>query len=182
MSSDSEVEEASIHAATLKKLKYKDPDFYEFLKENDKELLDFKYSESEDDEPEVANDEESNIKISAKKLTYIKENISSAPTIKLCKALISAFKSAVNQADGSDKKIDMSNSEFFNDVVKLCLIDLVPALYKVLHLSAEPGKKKIDPTRSKVWKKVQMSVKSYLIDMLKMISRLDLRTVCGPPS
>ncbi|XP_055932726.1 nucleolar complex protein 2 homolog [Argiope bruennichi] len=176
MSSDSEVEEASTHAATLKKLKFKDPDFYEFLKENDKELLEFKDSESEDDEQEAANDDEEevedepDIKISAQKLAFIKENIGEAPTFKLCKALIQAFKSAVNQADGSDKKIDMSNSEFFNDVIKLCLIELVPALYKVMHISAAPGKKKIDPTKSKVWKKAQMSVKSYLIDMLKMIS------------
>ncbi|CAL1273600.1 unnamed protein product [Larinioides sclopetarius] len=174
MSSDSEVEEASTHAATLKKLKFKDPDFYEFLKENDKELLDFEYNESEDDEQEIANDEdgeeEPDIKISAQKLTYIKKNIGSEPTLKLCKTLINAFKTAVSQADGSDKKIDMSNSEFFNDVVKLCIIDLVPALNKVMHLSTESGKKKIDPTRSKVWKKIQMSVKSYLIDMLKMIS------------
>ncbi|CAA0828835.1 Nucleolar complex protein 2 homolog, partial [Striga hermonthica] len=36
-----ELKEAQEHIGTLKKLQEKDPEFYEFLKEHDKELLEF---------------------------------------------------------------------------------------------------------------------------------------------
>lgn len=190
--SDSDIDDAAEHAASIKRLKSKDPDFYEFLKENDKDLLNFEEEESEndeeedaegeqnesdaedDDEEEEGDDEESSnskFVISPPKLAYIKAHIREEPTVKLCKQLISAFKSAVQQAEGSSNKIDMSHSDLFNDIIKLCLIDLAPALCKILKLSStDQSKKKVDPTKSKMWKKLQMCIKSYLIDMLKMFS------------
>ncbi|KAG8187481.1 hypothetical protein JTE90_009547 [Oedothorax gibbosus] len=181
--SDSEIDDAAEHAASMKRLKAKDPDFYEFLKQNDKDLLNFENSDNEDqeeddeeddsnqmddEEDEEAEEEEERSVLSSQKLSYIKSHIREEPTVKLCKELISAFKSAVHQAEGTDSKVDMSHSEHFNDIIKLCLIDLAPALMKVLNL--DPSKKKVDPTKSKLWKKLQMSIKQYLIDMLKMFS------------
>ncbi|GIY15580.1 nucleolar complex protein 2 homolog [Caerostris darwini] len=176
-SSESEMDDSATHAAAMKRLKFKDPDFYQFLQENEKDLLNFnedneELSADDEEEEKVEKEEEKTEKISPQKLAYIKQQIREAPTLKLVKTLTSAFKSVVNQAEGSSKKVDMSNSEFFNDVIKLCLVDLVPAFHKVLHISADEGKKKLDPTKSKMWTKVKMTVKSYLIDMLKMISSI----------
>ncbi|GIX87064.1 nucleolar complex protein 2 homolog [Caerostris extrusa] len=176
-SSESEMDDSATHAAAMKRLKFKDPDFYQFLQENEKDLLNFnedaeELSADEEEEEKVEKEEEKTEKISPQKLAYIKQQIREAPTLKLIKSLTSAFKSVVNQAEGSSKKVDMSNSEFFNDVIKLCLVDLVPAFHKVLHISADESKKKLDPTKSKMWIKVKMTVKSYLIDMLKMISSI----------
>ncbi|GFS88327.1 nucleolar complex protein 2 homolog [Nephila pilipes] len=183
-SSESELDDAATHAASIKRLEEKDPDFYKFLQENEKDLLNFENSADEESESDAENDEEveeedPKVIITPQKLSYIKEKIRDAPTIKLCKALMSSFKVVVNQADDS-KKGDLSNSEFFNDVVKLCLIDLIPALNKVLNLSAGEDKKRLDPSKSKVWKLVQMPVKSYLKDMLSMISVMKDSSVIIP--
>ncbi|PRD24225.1 UNVERIFIED_CONTAM: Nucleolar complex protein 2-like protein [Trichonephila clavipes] len=180
--SDSEVEmdEAASHAAALKRLKSKDPDFYKFLNENEKGLLNFEESvceKSEEDESdeedvdefeEVDEEEESEV-ITPEKFLSLKEQIKDAPTAKLCKDLITSFKAVVCQSVGLSNKVDLSKSDFFNDVIKLCLIDLVPALYKVLNLSAS-DKKRVDPSKSKAWRKVRRFVKWYLMDMLKVIS------------
>ncbi|XP_015917502.1 nucleolar complex protein 2 homolog [Parasteatoda tepidariorum] len=178
--SESELEELSDHVASLKRLKSKDPEFYEFLKTNDKDLLNFRESESDDHDSEnneVKEDDNDEIEeealqesISVNKLEYIKENIRENPSVKLCKALITAFRTAVHQADGSNEKANMKNSELFNEVIKLCLIELYPALCSVLKLSKEESKKKKDPTQSKLWKKMMMPIKSYLIDLLKLFS------------
>lgn len=52
VSEDDEDDEAAVkkHKKTLEKLKNTDPEFYQFLSENDRELLEFGSSESEDDE------------------------------------------------------------------------------------------------------------------------------------
>lgn len=176
--------EAASHSAALKRLKSKDPEFYEFLQENDKGLLDFEESEEEvvEEEDEEGQQEKSTTErpLSASKLQYIKTQIQISPSLKLCKQLISAFKHAVQQADGFSGKSDMTNSDLYNDIMKLCLIELVPALTKVLKLSPEGSKKKVDPSKSKLWRKSIMIIKSYLVDLLKLFSIIKEPTILVP--
>ncbi|KFM61505.1 hypothetical protein X975_13233, partial [Stegodyphus mimosarum] len=97
---ESEEDDVATHAEALKRLKTKDPDFYEFLKANDKDLLNFEDPEYEkgDSEEDISEDDDSaeelksEKKISPEKLAYIKKHIRSTPTINVCKELISAFK------------------------------------------------------------------------------------------
>ena len=49
-SDDDETTAVKKHKKTLDKLKNTDPEFYQFLSENDRELLEFGSSDSEDDE------------------------------------------------------------------------------------------------------------------------------------
>lgn len=169
--SDSEKDAAS-HAAALKRLKDKDPEFYEFLQENDKQLLNFEDSEGEDIVEEEDEESKDQKPLTAPKLEYIRTAIKKSPSIKLCKALISAFKHAVHLASGTGKDTDMSGVDLFSDVMKLCLIELVPALTHVLKLSPEEGKKRIDPAKSKLWRSTQSLIKSYLINLLKLFTIL----------
>ena len=46
------------HKKSLMKLKYTDPAFYNYLQENDKQLLDFNISDDEDDDNSLINDDD----------------------------------------------------------------------------------------------------------------------------
>ncbi|XP_077500608.1 nucleolar complex protein 2 [Amblyomma americanum] len=173
----------------VRKLKDTDPDFYKYLEEHDKDLLDFYTTEADEDE-EGASEEDEQYEAPKKKrllkledIDQFEKDLQDSPDLRKITEVVNCFKAAVLQAEGdevgaeSKKQVSPFKVEgqiIFNAVVKLCLSDLVPALHKVLRLP-EPAvvqdeSKSFDPTKSHTWKKASFVVKTYLMNVVKLIT------------
>lgn len=169
----------------VRKLKDTDPDFYQYLEENDRDLLDFYTAEGDEDdaeeEPEEAPKKKQLLKL--EDIDRFERELQTKPELRKIAEVVNCFKAAVLQAEGDDVVADtkkqtspfkVEGQVIFNAVVKLCLSDLVPALHKVLRLP-EPAvvqdeSKTFDPTKSHSWKKASVVVKTYLMNVVKLIT------------
>merc|ERR1719509_256873 len=209
--SESEKEEgvsgARDQSSYLAGLKDKDPEFYDFLKENDQDLLDFnESSDGEDDDEddargekvhklpdklEVASDEsdadedeqEDKTDLSDRKArkklkqvhldTWTTE-LEKQPNLGTIGHIISAFRGAVATI-GSDEEQEnleyvVEGGTMFNGIVRMCVVNLQPALKAVLRISPDDSHYK--PEKAKNWKKVNRHVKNYLLELCKLMARI----------
>nr|SVE73441.1 EOG090X02MG [Daphnia atkinsoni] len=184
------------HKKTLDKLKNTDPEFYQFLSENDRELLDFGSSDSEDDERggqvhelpkheelEVGSDEsdfedqESAVKRQKNVITQImvdkwQEELQDPKSMRTIVDVVSAFRSAVHsvteEKEGATRFV-VQGSAAFNAVVRLCIVDLIPALRRFLK---SPPDEKLNLEKCKSWSKLRLHVKAYLADVIRLLGSL----------
>lgn len=162
-SSDEEDEEAMQN--DMKNLAEKDPDFYKYLQENDKDLLDFEGvnpldavsdDEEEEDDEEAEQEEKADSKAS-KKSKVEKEETSkrveitsklvkqwdeqlNKPTTKIIRNIAIAFKAAVNinNANDEDYKYSITDPKVFNDLMLLTLKKLPEAIQKLVKYKVHP--------------------------------------------
>ncbi|KAI1301362.1 Nucleolar complex protein 2 -like protein [Halotydeus destructor] len=92
------------------------------------------------------------------------------------KAVIEAFRVAVNQAAGEtdvEANGELTDSDLFNAIVRLCFVDLLPAVHKFLHLpeptTASTDSKPLNPSNSSNWKKIISPMKTYLNCLVKIL-------------
>nr|SVE75640.1 EOG090X02MG [Daphnia hispanica] len=184
------------HKKTLNKLKNTDPEFYQFLSENDRELLDFGSSDSEDDERggqvhalpaheelEVGSDEsdfedqESAAKrqknvITQSMVDQWQQDLEDPKSMRTIVDVVSAFRSAVHsvteEKEGATRFV-VQGSAAFNAVVRLCIVDLIPALKRFLK---SPTDEKLNLEKCKSWTKLRLHVKSYLADVIRLLGSL----------
>lgn len=139
----SEEEDEEMMQKDLEKLAEKDPEFFKYLKENDKELLDFEgvnpldaISDDEDDDEEDE-DVEPKAKDSVKKQQEITKTIVAnwnkqlnKPSVKLLQNVVAAFKSAVyiNKSDENNTKYVVSDPSVFADLMLVGLKRLPEAI------------------------------------------------------
>ena len=177
-SADDELDSLVDHKKSLQTLKEKDSEFYEFLKQNDKQLLDFNISDEELDDEE--DDEEletikTSEKISVKQIDDWSEELKQKIDIQKIKAIVKWFRKAVKQTSGESDG-HLITTDAFNAIINICLIDLLPAIHKFLKLSPIGSKewssnvRAVDPTKSRNWKKVISIMKCYLTDVIKMVA------------
>nr|SVE75009.1 EOG090X02MG [Daphnia dolichocephala] len=184
------------HKKTLGKLKNTDPEFYQFLSENDRELLEFGSSDSDDDERggqvhelpkpeelEVGSDEsdfedqESSAKRQKNVITQSmvdawQQQLQDAESLRTIVDVVSAFRSAVHsvteEKEGATRFV-VQGSAAFNAVVRLCIIDLIPAFKRFLK---SPPDEKLNLEKCKSWTKLRLHVKSYLADVIRLLGSL----------
>ena len=195
----------------ISSLQQNDPEFFQFLQENDEELLNFDESDSDDEEEdekatgahelpgqlEVASDEsdfededaESNKSgKSSKKLNQAQidgwiDGLKQ-PNIRLIQDIIEAFRGAVASIGGGAKAEEdvappryvVEGGTIFNSVVRLCVVQLQPALRTVLKLDSEPGASS-KPEKSKKWRKMEKQVRIYLLELVTLLSRVNEQSV-----
>ncbi|XP_051118602.1 nucleolar complex-associated protein 2 isoform X2 [Andrographis paniculata] len=195
-----EKKEAKEHIGTLRKLQEKDPEFYEFLKEHDKELLEFDEEdldndqteadeEEEEEETEVDNVEQSedeaekevkpskNVITSDMVDTWCNE-IREGAKLGAIRSLLRAFRSACHYGDdaGDDPsaKLSTMSSSVFNKIMVFVLNEMDGIFRGLLKLPQSGGKKEmiVDLMPTRRWKNYNHLVKSYLGNSLHVLNQM----------
>ncbi|KAL8472723.1 hypothetical protein ACS0TY_029813 [Phlomoides rotata] len=188
--------EAKDHIGTLKSLQEKDPEFYEFLKEHDKELLEFDEEDLDDtvetdgEEEEVDDTAENSDLEAAEEEEPSKNVITSAMVDSWCDAvrdgaklgavrsLLRAFRSACHYGDdnGDDPttKFSTMSSSVFNKIMVFVLNEMDGILRGLLKLPPSGGKKEMvmDLMTTRRWKNYNHLVKSYLGNALHVLNQM----------
>ncbi|ORZ41323.1 Noc2p family-domain-containing protein [Catenaria anguillulae PL171] len=166
---DDEVNEASVHKRDLERLKQTQPEFYQYLLDNDQSLLDF---DDEDHEVEEEFDDQETQFIeeaTPQKQTLDKDmvakweaELAEKETPNNIKRLVVAFRSSVQQdADSKSAGYVIPSATIHRKVVILAFKHVPHFLKTVLGESS-------NPTSSNKWKRVSAMVKVFMTNALKL--------------
>ncbi|CAK8574066.1 unnamed protein product [Lathyrus sativus] len=188
---------AKEHKGQLESLQQKDPDFYEFLKEHDQELLQFSDDDIDEDldadmeDGDLHVDEEApehevqekDKKSSKKVITTamvdlwcksIKENGS----LNALRSLMKAFRTACHYGDDEENdsmtKLSVMSSAVFNKIMLTVLNEMDGILRKLLKIPSSGGRKQTitDLMATKQWRTYGHIVKSYLGNALHILNQM----------
>ncbi|RCV42319.1 hypothetical protein SETIT_9G206700v2 [Setaria italica] len=178
-------EEDEQHVEELKRLSEKDPEFYKYLEENDKGLLEFddddeiKETGISDDEEPVSKDEP---KQSAKPITMERVDSWCAGVendkIGSIRSILQAFRQACHygedQGDNSAPKFSVMSGSVLDKVMHFVLKHMDRVLRKLLGAPSSGGKKETisELMLSKTWKRHGNLMRIYLANALHMITEM----------
>ncbi|XP_024084802.1 nucleolar complex protein 2 homolog isoform X2 [Cimex lectularius] len=188
ISTDDDWLESTQHKKALSNLQNTDPEFYQFLQENDKKLLQFQESDSDegDDEDKLhvppdeleGDSEESDYEVEGgeKKdknvvtlsmLKQWREDLVSNPSSQSINKVMELFHAALDRVIGEDTSVyKVEGSAVFNTVIEMCVMNLQPAIVNFLKLTPTSIK---NPEKSKRWVKVKSSLQLYFKDLFKLL-------------
>ncbi|KAK9273531.1 hypothetical protein L1049_018341 [Liquidambar formosana] len=188
------------HMEQLQRLQKKDPEFFEFLKEHDKELLEFddegidEDAETDMDDAEMQEDEETNrldMEQTGEKEDKSSKNVITAAMVdSWCNAirenvkvgavrsLMRAFRISCHYGDDgegeSSTKFSIMSSSVFNKIMLFVLNEMDGILRGLLKLPTSGGKKETikDLMSTRQWKNYNHLVKSYLGNALHVLTQM----------
>ncbi|KAJ7957431.1 nucleolar complex protein 2-like [Quillaja saponaria] len=182
------------HMEQLERLKQKDPEFFEYLKEHDKELLHFNDVDIDDDvDSDMENadlqpdDKSGKHEIIEKKEKPFNKAITIAMVDSWCnsiqengnftavRSLLRAFRTACHYGDdGGDEKLSVMSSSVFNKIMLFVLNEMDGILRKLLKVPPSVGKRETikDLITTKQWKNYNNLVKSYLGNALHVLNQM----------
>lgn len=175
----SEVEK---HKKQLEKLKLKDPEFFQFLEEHDKELLDF-----DDDEEGAEVYETEQLLLEGKDKEAPGSRLTTSLVEAWCRVikekhhigtvcnLLRAYRTACHYGDGEDdefaNKYNISSSHVFNKIMFFTLSEIDGVFKKILGVDVKEGFV-FDSEKHARWKKVEPLVKSYFGNTLHILTQM----------
>ncbi|KAI9293477.1 Noc2-domain-containing protein [Neoconidiobolus thromboides FSU 785] len=173
-------EEEEEYIKEMEKLKEKDPEFYKYIEENDKAVLDFGEG-GDKDEVENAEADEMNgtfdigsTVLTVKQITSWEQHLIKSKSLNTAKELILAFRDGThindkNEEAGLIAKYSFNSDKVFNKVMVAAMRSL-PGFFNH-HLKTGNNPKTL-PSQSKSWKKMQALVKTYLESIVHMLSQI----------
>ncbi|WOK97001.1 nucleolar complex protein [Canna indica] len=181
---------AKEHVRQLQRLQEKDPEFYQYLKEHDQELLDFN-DEDIDDEGETGMEEDIDAhdalqeedKPSQKVITTsmvdswcmkIKGNKSLGAVRSLLRAFRTACHYGDDKEDGSAPRLNIISSGVFNKIMVFVLNEMDSILRDLLNAPISGGKKEtiLELMMTKPWAKYGSLMKLYLGNALHILTQM----------
>ncbi|KAI9656542.1 MAG: Nucleolar Complex 2 protein [Bathelium mastoideum] len=185
--SDSE-SSAEDHKQQLEELAEKDPEFYEYLKENDAELLDFEgadgtlrideLSGDEDNDAEglPGKDSQSDFKNELTMSTVKKWHSAMAEkhSIRSAKELVLAFRAAAHTDDEADSrhKYSLTDPEVYHEVVVSALRDIPEVIQHHVPLKEGKGGKVRLDMQSQSFRSLTPLLKSHAISINRLLETL----------
>ena len=138
------------------------------------EFEDFEESEQEDEDDDLNRNLLKKIKVNDKKLEEWSKQLREEPNKQILQEVVSTLRIAVKCICGKSTKLRVEAANYFNPLLKLVLIDFLPAVHKVLKLDSELEKDRtelrtIRPKKSQYWKKYSTVIKVYLKTMLDIV-------------
>ncbi|KAL3235304.1 Nucleolar complex protein 2 [Nakaseomyces bracarensis] len=193
-SNDSSSEDEEDMAVNMEELSKNDPEFYKYLEENDKDLIDLAgtnpldgIEESDDDEEaensgaEEKDDEEEEKLVQEKKPQQIeltlklvkqwKKQLREKPNLKLVRNVSSAFKMAINlnrDEDTDEYKYAVTDERAFQELMFVALKDLPAAVQKLTPYKEVKGTRTL-PSNSTV-SRMSSIIKSHAASLLIFIA------------
>lgn len=183
-------ENAMEHVRQLQRLQKKDPEFYQYLKEHDKELLEFNDKDTQDDE---GSDLEDDVDVkpttdkvqtpSTRVITTTKVDswctaIKTQRSLGAVRSMLRAFRTACHHGDDtkddSGQKFTVISSSVFNKIMVFVLNEMDGILRKLLEAPSTGGKKEtiLDLMTTKAWKAHGGLMRLYLGNTLHILNEM----------
>ncbi|XP_038972851.1 nucleolar complex protein 2 homolog [Phoenix dactylifera] len=181
---------AKEHVEQLERLKEKDPEFYQYLKEHDKELLEFDDEDIDEGEGTDLEEDVESQPTREKEQKPKAKVITTAMVDSWCKAvkegsklgavrsLLRAFRTACHYGDdgenGSAPKFSIISSNVFNKIMVFVLNEMDGILRGMLNAPSSGGKKEtiMDLTTTQNWKKYGSLMRLYLGNALHILTQM----------
>ncbi|KAJ4481022.1 Noc2-domain-containing protein [Lentinula aciculospora] len=175
-------EEGQNHLLELSKLAEKDPEFYKYLQENDKELLDFDPNNSQgmdDDEDAIMEDgdvemaEERSPILTIRILQNWQKAILKQSSLRALRKLLIAFRSAAHMnEDGQTLAWTIDNSSVYNKLISTALRYTPVVLEHHIPYKKLPNGNFKAPPQTTKFKTLQKMILSYFHNTIHILSQL----------
>ncbi|KAI0752195.1 Noc2-domain-containing protein [Fomes fomentarius] len=166
-------DEGETHLVELSKLAEKDPEFYKYLQENDRELLDFNLDGIVREEDDEAMEEDQTPVLTKEVLQRWQKALLDHRSLKALRKMLIAFRSAVHMNEEDQVlawRID--SSSVYNKLVTTALRYTPVVLEHHCPFRSLPNGKFKAPTQTTKWKTLQKFVLSYFHNVLHFMGQI----------
>ncbi|KAI0632864.1 Noc2-domain-containing protein [Trametes polyzona] len=170
-------DEGEAHLMELSKLAEKDPEFYKYLQENDRELLEFSLNdaraEDQDEDEEEAMEEDKTPVLTKDILQRWQKALLDHRSLKALRKMLIAFRSAVHMNE-EDQVVAwrIDSSTVYNKLVTTALrYTPVVLQHHCPYRTLQNGKFKA-PTQNNKWKTLQKLILSYFHNVLHLMGQI----------